>query len=142
MAAPIRRQALNQPRTAARRRLERAELGQQSHPVTLRIDLGIGFKLGPGKIALLEAIARTRSISAAARELDMSYRRAWLLIDQINAAFAAPVVLSHPGRTRGGTELTALGIELVSAYRDVERLTASLVSRRFARFGAGAPMPG
>ncbi|MFN8722426.1 MAG: winged helix-turn-helix domain-containing protein, partial [Rhodospirillales bacterium] len=64
--------------------------------LSLRIDFPDGVRLGPGKVALLEAIGRTRSISAAGRSLGMSYRRAWLLVDAVNRAFEEPVVVTRP----------------------------------------------
>ncbi|MEO8847206.1 MAG: ModE family transcriptional regulator [Casimicrobiaceae bacterium] len=84
--------------------------------------------IGPGKIALLEAIAQTGSISAAAKLLRMSYRRAWLLVDETNRCLTAPAVYAVAGGTSGGgTALTVAGIELVQRYRDVERVTAAAV---------------
>ena len=77
--------------------------------VAIRIDLGAGVSLGPGKIALIEAILRTGSISAAAREIGMSYRRAWLHVDALNRMFAEPSVVTSPGRRGGGAEVTAFG---------------------------------
>lgn len=89
--------------------------------VTVRLDLRLDARLGPGKIALLEAIAREGSISAAARALGMSYRRAWLLVDGLNRMFREPAVETRPGRARGGARVTAFGEKLVAAYRAIER---------------------
>lgn len=90
--------------------------------LSLRIDLPNGSRLGPGKIALLEAVQRRRSISAAARDLDMSYRRAWLLIDDVNRAFSDTAVATFPGRSQGsGAELTPFGERLIAMYRTAER---------------------
>ncbi len=87
----------------------------------LRIDLAGGGAIGPGKIALLEAVAAAGSIAGAARRLDMSYRRAWLLIDEVNRQFAAPVVESRPGgKSGGGASLTGFGRELVDRFRRIE----------------------
>ena len=85
-------------------------------------DLGVSLaRLGPGKIRLLEAIGRTGSISRAGRALDMSYRRAWLLVDDMNRCFREPVVATKPGRARGGgAALTAFGRELIGKYRSIE----------------------
>src|SRR5579871_3516521 len=89
--------------------------------VTLRVDFGPGCSVGPGKIALLEGIARTGSLSEAARSLEMSYRRAWLLMEDVNRSFQqAAARLSVGGRGGGGAALTAFGSELVSAYRALE----------------------
>jgi molybdate transport system regulatory protein len=77
-------------------------------------------QIGPGKIRLLQGIVEQRSISAAARATGMSYRRAWLLIDQMNKTFGAPVVRTHTGgNTRGGAELTPLGGEIVARYLEL-----------------------
>ena len=84
----------------------------------IKIYFGDRGQIGPGKIRLLQAIARHRSISAAARAEGMSYRRAWLLVDQMNQTFGAPVVATHTGGSgRGGAELTGLGVEIVARYR-------------------------
>ena len=89
--------------------------------LTRRIDFGQDRSLGPGKIRLLEAIRKTGSISQAGRELGMSYRRAWLLIDDMNHCFREPVVTAQPGGTRGGgAMLTAFGRKLVRTYRAIE----------------------
>jgi molybdate transport system regulatory protein len=91
--------------------------------ISLRIDFGKGAetRVGPGKIALLEAIVRQRSISAAARELGMSYRRAWLLVDAMNRLFHSPVVTTATGGQQGGgAELTKTGIEVLATYRAIE----------------------
>ena len=90
--------------------------------LSIRIDLENGNRIGPGKIALLEAIRATGSISAAARSLDMSYRRAWLLVDTMNRCFRAPLVEAEAGGKRGGgARLTRLGAEVIERYRRIER---------------------
>ena len=89
--------------------------------LTLRVDFGSSRSIGPGKIRLLEAVARTGSISQAGRELDMSYRRAWLLIDDMNQCFRHAVVSARPGGSQGGgAVLTEFGTELVRDYRAIE----------------------
>jgi molybdate transport system regulatory protein len=89
----------------------------------LRVTRGADIAVGPGKVDLLEAIARDGSITAAARALGMSYRRAWLLVDTMNRCFRGPVVATEAGGERGGgTRLTALGDEVVRRYRASERL--------------------
>jgi molybdate transport system regulatory protein len=95
--------------------------------LTVRVDFGLGGALGPGKIRLLEMIGKTGSISEAGRALDMSYRRAWLLVDDMNRCFRDPVVATKPGGVRGGgATLTAFGLELIEKYRAIEaRATAA-----------------
>ena len=98
---------------------------------TIRLHLRDGddagtVAIGPGKIALLEAIAATGSITAAARALGMSYRRAWLLVDETNRCMVEPAVETVAGGERGGgTALTPAGAELVTRYRALERETAN-----------------
>lgn len=88
----------------------------------LRIKYGEEIAIGPGKIAILEAIAETGSISGAGRKLGMSYRRAWLLVDQMNQYFKEPVVRAATGGTQGGgTALTSMGLEVISLYRTIEQ---------------------
>src|SRR2546427_11128125 len=76
--------------------------------------------LGPGKVDLLEAIGRSGSISAAARALGMSYRRAWLLVETMNRCFVSPLVVTSRWRGRGAS-LSGLGREVLSLYREMER---------------------
>jgi molybdate transport system regulatory protein len=88
----------------------------------IRIKLCSFAALGPGKADLLDAIERTGSITRAAKDQGMSYRRAWLLIDEMNRAFKEPVVAaSFGGAKGGGTELTATGSEVMALYRQVEK---------------------
>ena len=87
----------------------------------LRVVLGDDIAVGPGKVELLEAIGETGSITAAARTLGMSYRRAWLLVDMMNRCFASPVVDAETGGPRGGgTRLTPLGEDVMRCYRRIE----------------------
>ena len=89
--------------------------------VRFRIDFGSAGSIGPGKIALLEGIDRTGSLSSAARELGMSYRYAWSLITDLNECFTEPATKASVGGKRGGgVALTAFGRELVGAYRALE----------------------
>ena len=91
----------------------------------LRITRGDAIAVGPGKIDLLEAIATTGSITAAAKDLGMSYRRAWMLVDTMNRCFAGAVVAAEAGGVRGGgTALTPLGAEVVQRYRNIENVAA------------------
>jgi molybdate transport system regulatory protein len=89
--------------------------------LSLRIDFDGPDSVGPGKIRLLELLKETGSIAAAGRAMDMSYRRAWLLVDALNRAFRQPVVATKlGGNGGGGAELTRFGEELVGRYRDME----------------------
>jgi molybdate transport system regulatory protein len=89
--------------------------------LTLRVDFGTDRAIGPGKVLLLEAIRDTGSISQAGRSLGMSYRRAWLLVDDMNRCFREPVVMAQPGGSQGGgAALTAFGQKVVQKYRAIE----------------------
>lgn len=89
--------------------------------VTLRIDLANGARLGPGKIALLAGIAEHGSIRAAGAAMGMSYRRAWLLGDEINRMFREPAIFTrHGGKSGGGAGLTPWGEELLARARRME----------------------
>lgn len=89
--------------------------------VVIRLDFPDRRRVGPGKVALLEAIGRTGSIAAAGRSLGMSYRRAWLLVEQLNAMFDEPVVVTHLGGAGGGgAALTGFGAKLARTYRAIE----------------------
>jgi molybdate transport system regulatory protein len=91
-----------------------------------RISLGSTIAFGPGKAELLEAIERAGSISAGARSIGMSYRRAWLLVETMNACFVRPLVVTSKWRG-GGARLTPAGKDVLRLYRGVEArsLTAS-----------------
>jgi len=92
----------------------------------IRIDKGEEIAVGPGKIALLEAIVACGSITAAAKKLDMSYRRAWLLVDDMNRCFRGPVVeTAKGGRLGGSTAVTPLGEEVIARYRSIERIAGA-----------------
>jgi molybdate transport system regulatory protein len=92
----------------------------------LRIDLDAKGRIGPGKIALLESIQACGSISAAGRAMDMSYKRAWDLVDDINRICRqAAVARQTGGKNGGGAVLPPFGISLVARYRKIERDAAS-----------------
>ena len=94
--------------------------------LSVRIDLDPEGRIGPGKIALLENIDKNGSISAAGRAMDMSYKRAWDLVDEINRICRqAAVERQTGGKNGGGAVLTAFGISLVTRYRKIERDAAS-----------------
>lgn len=98
---------------------------------SLRIVFGPDQRVGPGKVRLLESIGRAGSISAAARDMEMSYRRAWLLIDELNAIFGTPVVETMTGGPRGGgAQLTSLGKSLIETYRAIEADSTAVAVKR------------
>ncbi|CUI03648.1 winged helix-turn-helix domain-containing protein [Massilia antarctica] len=89
--------------------------------VKVRLLHGGEIAMGPGKADLLDAIGRTGSISAAARAMGMSYRRAWLLVDVMNRGFGAPLVRSAAGGSRGGgAKVTATGMQVLTHYRAMQ----------------------
>ena len=89
--------------------------------ITIRLDFPGGRQLGHGKMRLLELIDGLGSISSAAREMKMSYRRAWLLADEVNGMFREPVIEKQLGGKGGGhARLTEFGRGLVTLYRAVE----------------------
>lgn len=103
----------------------------------LRVMLGPEIAIGPGKVDLLEAIEATGSISAAAKRLGMSYRRAWLLVDTMNRCFREPVVASAPGGAGGGgAELTAFGRTVIARYRAMLVRVDRALDRELAAFEA------
>ena len=100
--------------------------------LSLRIDLPQG-RIGPGKIALLEAIGREGSISAAGRALGMSYKRAWDLVDAMNRMLGTPVVEACRGGPRGGgARLSEAGHDLVADYRAIEQAAQEAALPRLA----------
>jgi len=101
----------------------------------LRIAMGHGLILGPGKVDLLEAIEREGSISAASRAMGMSYRRAWLLVDALNTMFGQPLVVAAPGGAHGGgAQITTFGKEIAGAYRRIEQRTHAAIREELAPF--------
>ena len=93
----------------------------------LQVVCGDGFAIGPGKADILEAINREGSISAAARSLGMSYRRAWLLVDEMNRCFRDKIIETQKGgSTAQGARLTNLGRAVLEAYRALELHSAAL----------------
>ncbi|HMR29971.1 MAG TPA: winged helix-turn-helix domain-containing protein [Geminicoccaceae bacterium] len=106
--------------------------------LSLRLDFPGGRRLGPGKVALLERIQSTGSISAAGRSIGMSYKRAWDLVDDLNQTFREPVVVTRLGGTQGGgAALTPFGADLVARYRAMEALARQALSADVDALEAG-----
>lgn len=98
--------------------------------LSVRIDLAPEGRIGPGKIQLLENIREHGSISAAGRAMEMSYKRAWDLVDEINRICRQSAVEPQTGgKNGGGSVLTPFGVSLVKRYRKVERDAASAVRK-------------
>jgi molybdate transport system regulatory protein len=108
---------------------------------TLRPQIRIMFRkaiaMGPGKADLLQAIGETGSISAAARRMKMSYRRAWLLVDTMNQCFNFPVVETLTGgKAGGGAAVTDFGREVLQRYREMEAKATASVSKELQNFSS------
>jgi molybdate transport system regulatory protein len=103
--------------------------------VTIRLDFDRANSVGPGKIALLERMRESGSLSQAARELGMSYRRGWQLLASLNRSFKEPLVETAVGGSGGGgSTLTPLGESMIRAYRTFENEANRRAERQFRRF--------
>ena len=103
--------------------------------LTFRILAARDPAMGPGKAELISHIEATGSISAAARQMNMSYRRAWLLVEAINDSFVAPVVLTSIGGKRGGgTSITDFGRQLVAQFHAMEEKASTAIAGDLAQF--------
>ena len=110
--------------------------------LSVRIDLGADDRIGPGKIELLESIHRCGSISAAGRAMQMSYKRAWDLVDEINRICRQAAVESQTGgKNGGGAVLTPFGRALVACYRKIERDAASAARKELQALRAAIARP-
>jgi molybdate transport system regulatory protein len=99
----------------------------------IKVDFENGLRLGPGKIRLLSLIAETGSISAAARAMDMSYRRAWLLMGELNQMFSLPVIeTSAGGSGGGGAKITEQGKKVIAVFKELQIETDALVAAKFS----------
>ena len=115
-----------------------------AHPrpnLSIRVDLGACGSLGPGKIALMEHISKHGSITTAGKEMGMSYRRAWLLVDEINHIFREPLVETQMGGSGGGgARLTKLGRDVVGRYRAIEGAAATASAADLRALKASLPV--
>src|SRR3954468_15069367 len=114
----------------AKRKAGSGDVTPASDRLSIRLDLGSGARIGPGKVAELEEIARSGSISAAGRALRMSYRRTWELVGELNRGLGTPVVESAAGGSGGGgAGLTKAGRAVIEPYRPIE-VDAAAAARR------------
>jgi molybdate transport system regulatory protein len=101
----------------------------------LRLQLKYCVAIGPGKATLLEQIAQKGSISSAGREIGMSYKRAWLLVNGMNSHFRSPLVAAAKGgKHGGGAVLTLLGREVLQQYRCMEQKALRAITSDITRF--------
>lgn len=108
--------------------------------LSLRIHLDPDGRLGPGKVELLEKIDALGSISAAGRSMDMSYRKAWELVESLNLMFGRPVLESQVGgKQGGGAKLTPLGLAIITHFRALEQATADAARQHLAALQAEMP---
>ena len=103
--------------------------------VRVRIYFGNVLAIGPGRIELLEGVLQTGSLAQAARAMNMSYRRAWLLMQSLNDSLRSPAtVAARGGRKGGGATVTPVGKSLISLYRRTEARITENASRQFEKF--------
>src|ERR1700704_1050120 len=111
-----------------------------SDRLSIRLDLVSGARIGPGKSAVLEEIARSGSISAAGRALKMSYRRTWELVEDLNRTLGTPVVETAAGGSGGGgAVLTKAGKAVVNSYRAIELDTAAAARKHLQALNRVCP---
>src|SRR3954468_15952412 len=124
----------------AKRKAGSGDVTPASDRLSIRLDLGSGARIGPGKVAVLEEIARSGSISAAGRALKMSYRRTWELVEELNRTLGTPVVETAAGGSGGGgTVLTKAGRAVVSSYRAIELDTALAARKHLQALNRACP---
>jgi len=107
------------------------KLTHRKAPLHIRLNLTPKIGFGPGKAELLERLAETGSISAAAKAMDMSYRRAWLLVEELNRSFARPVAEKTKGGRGGGggAKLTPWGRTVLKLYREIEAKSRKVAAK-------------
>lgn len=110
---------------------------KKKHAIRLRITVAPDTLLGPGKADLLQGIKETGSIAAAARCMGMSYKRAWYLLDTMNACFREPVATATKGgRSGGGAQLTNTGLAVLAAFRRMEAAAERAVAKEMTKLSA------
>lgn len=116
-----------------------AGAGKPGNRLSIRLDLESGARIGPGKVAVLEEIARSGSISAAGRALHISYRRTWELVEDLNTALGGAVVRTAAGGSGGGgASLTELGQAVVTRYRAIETECATAAKKHLTALARAA----
>ena len=134
------RQAPRRHGRTAEARSQQGVGAQRNAVLTIRVDFGAFGYIGPGKIRLMELISKHGSISAAGKEMGMSYRRAWMLVDEINQIFKLPLVDKQMGGSGGGgARLTMLGRDVVSRYRAIEGAAATATAADLRALKASLP---
>jgi molybdate transport system regulatory protein len=124
----------------ANRPSKHADATKAGDRLSIRLDLASGAKIGPGKIAVLEAIALAGSISAAGRALKMSYRRTWELVEDLNQNLGTAVVETAAGGSGGGgAVLTKAGKAVVTTYRAIEMDTALAARKHLLALNRACP---
>lgn len=120
--------------------------GEEAHAPSVEVSFKHALSFGPGKLRLLEEIERTGSISASARRMGMSYRRAWDLASGMNAAFREPLVVTQSdGRRLGGAVLTDHGRQVMDLFKRLRAAALGSISEEFSAFrefladGGGPP---
>ena len=102
---------------------------------SIRLYHGRIFAFGPGKAELLEQIGRTGSISEAAKAMEMSYMKAWKLVQSMDRGFAEPLVRkTRGGQNRGGATVSPTGLKVLALYREMESASQAAIRRSTARF--------
>ena len=101
----------------------------------IKVEFGNGVRLGTGKIELLSLVAETGSISAAARKMSMSYRKAWLLLNEMNLMFGKPVIETAAGGSGGGgAKITSHGKRVIAVFQELQIEADALVAAKFGKF--------
>ena len=120
----------------AKRKQQAGDTANATDRLSIRVDLASGARIGPGKVAVLEEIARSGSISGAGRALRMSYRRTWELVEELNKSIGTPLVATAAGGNGGGGAfLTPAGRTVIERYRAIEVDTAQAVRKHLVALG-------